>query len=175
MPSSAILTYPVGLRFWLHLPIFIGRRNEMIIKYLILGFTLIYVATEIIIYLKADRSVWRLMVTSKENSWIIGYIPMKMSRLFYWHITLWYYKLIIAKSSLANPLFSGSCHQLNRPSLPLVSSKTGAFLIKLKDRPKAHHRRSVLCKIFHNYYVVYIIISDTSMWFSTDNRALQFV
>jgi len=29
----------------------------MIIKYLILGFTLIYVATEIIIYLKADRSV----------------------------------------------------------------------------------------------------------------------
>ena len=33
-----------------------NRRNDMIIKYLILGFTIVYVATVIIIYLKPDRS-----------------------------------------------------------------------------------------------------------------------
>jgi len=43
-----------------------------------------------------------------------------------------------AKSSLAKPLFSGSCYQLNRPSLPLVCPKPGAFLFNVKDKPKAH-------------------------------------
>ena len=31
------------------------RRGKMIIKYLILGFTFVYVATELIIYLKTDE------------------------------------------------------------------------------------------------------------------------
>jgi hypothetical protein len=36
--------------------------KDMVIKYLILGFTVIYVATVIVIYLKPDRSVWRFMI-----------------------------------------------------------------------------------------------------------------
>jgi len=34
-----------------------NSRNNMIIKYLILGITLVYVVTVIIIYLKSERSV----------------------------------------------------------------------------------------------------------------------
>ena len=34
-----------------------NRRNNMIIKYLVLGITLVYVVTVIIIYLKTERSV----------------------------------------------------------------------------------------------------------------------
>ena len=38
------------------------RRNNVILKYLILGITVVYVVTVIILYLKPGKSAWRLMV-----------------------------------------------------------------------------------------------------------------
>ena len=50
-----------GLKFWLKLPIYTHMRNEMIIKFLVLGISLIYAAL-LMIYYSAWKFGWLLML-----------------------------------------------------------------------------------------------------------------